>query len=243
MRRTIAAAGSAVLILVCGAGCGGSETPATPEASTSARASTPSPAPPAPTKAEDAAALKKAMVGATDLGKPWVVAKNAPTTGGDSAEACPGHPDKVDQVTTVASLSRNLTEGKGVGVNIGTFWLSTLPTEDAGEVKTAYAASTKACRTFKDANKLYVVYSLEGPTSADGADEVLFSRAERLYTDKAHKKLAYARHTVVARTGRVVTYVSYASLTTKKDPTAKDFSRTSRLLEIQSAKVASTFSG
>jgi len=108
-------------------------------------------------------------------------------------------------------------------------------------VKTAYAESTKACRTFKDANKLYVVYSLEGPTSADGADEVLFSRAERLYYDKAHKKLAYARHTVVVRTGRVVTYVSYAFLTTKQDPGAKDFSRTSRLLEIQSAKVASTF--
>ena len=109
-------------------------------------------------------------------------------------------------------------------------------------MKTAYAESTKACRTFKDANKLYVVYSLEGPTSADGADEVLFSRAERLYYDKAHKKLAYARHTVVTRTGRVVTYVSYAFLTTKKDPGAKDFSRTSRLLEIQLAKVASTFS-
>jgi hypothetical protein len=92
----------------------------------------------------------------------------------------------------VASLSRNLTEGKGTGVNIGTFWLSTLPTEGRGEVKTAYAEDTKACRTFKDANKLYVVYTAEGPTSADGADEVLYSRAERLYYDKAHKKLAYA---------------------------------------------------
>ena len=47
---------------------------------------------------------------------------------------------------------------------------------------------------------------------------------------------------MVVRTGRVVTYVSYAFLTTKKDPGAKDFSRASRLLEIQSAKVASTFS-
>ena len=42
------------------------------------------------------------------------------------------------------------------------------------------------------------------------------SRAERIYYDKAHKKLAYARHTVVARSGRVVTYVSYAFLTTSR---------------------------
>jgi hypothetical protein len=243
MRRAIAAAGSAVLILVCAGGCGGSETPAPPEASTSGPASTPSSSPAPPTKAEDTAALKKAMVGAADLGKPWVVAKKVATTSNKTDEACPGQPSTVETVTTVASQSRNLTEGKGLGVNIGTFWLSTLPTEDAGEVKAAYAADTEACRTFKDANKLYVVYSLEGPTSAKGADEVLFSRAERLYYDKAHKKLAYARHTVVARTGRVVTYVSYAFLTTKKDPGAKDFTRMSRLLGTQTAKVASTFSG
>jgi hypothetical protein len=137
MRRAIEAAGAAVVILMCAVGCGGAETPPAPEASASAPASTPSPSPTAPTKAEDTAALKKAIVGAADLGKPWVVAKNAATTGGDAAEACPGQPSKVDLVTTVASLSRNLTEGKGVGVNIGSFWLSTLPTEDGSEMKTA----------------------------------------------------------------------------------------------------------
>ena len=240
MRRAIAAAGSAVMILVCGVSCGGSDTPTPPAAS--APVNTPSPSPAAPTKAEDTAALKKAMVNAADLGKPWVMAKKVATTSNKTDEACPGQPSMVDTVTTVASQSRNLTEGKGLGVNIGTFWLSTLPTEDTSEVRAAYAADTKSCRTFKDANKLYVVYSLEGPTSAKGADEVLFSRAERLYYDKAHKKLAYARHTVVVRTGRVVTYVSYAFLTTKKDPGAEDFSRASRLLRIQLAKVASTFS-
>ena len=67
------------------------------------------------------------------------------------------------------------------------------------------------------------------------------SRAERIYYDKAHKKLAYARHTVAARTGRVVTYVSYAFLTTKKDPDAEDFTRTQKLLDIQLARVAEGF--
>jgi hypothetical protein len=67
------------------------------------------------------------------------------------------------------------------------------------------------------------------------------SRAERIYYDKAHKKLAYARHTVAARTGPVVTYVSYAFLTTKKDPDAEDFTRTQKLLDIQLARVAEGF--
>ena len=86
-----------------------------------------------------------------------------------------------------------------------------------------------------------MVYSEEGPTAADNADEIVTSRAERIYYDKAHKKLAYARHTVVARSGRVVTYVSYAFLTTKQDPKATDFTRTQRLLDIQLAKVTKDF--
>src|SRR6187200_1065830 len=114
MRRAIAAAGSAVLILVCGVGCGGSETTIPPEASASAPASTPSSSPAAPTKSEDAAALKKAMVSAADLGKPWVVAKKVATTSSKTDEACPGQPSKVNMLTPVASLNRNLTEGKGV---------------------------------------------------------------------------------------------------------------------------------
>ena len=202
-----------------------------------------SPPPIPPSKADDSAALKKALVTAADLGKPWVKVDKAPNTGGKSDEECPGHPSTVNKLTSVGSAKRDLTEGNGTGVNIGSFRLGTLPTEDANEVKAAYSQDTTACRTFKDASGLFNVYTVEGPTSAANADEILHSRAERIYYDKAHKKLAYARHTVVARTGRVVTYVSYAFLTTKNDPGAKDFSRASRLLEIQLAKVASTFSG
>ena len=126
-------------------------------------------------------------------------------------------------------------------MSIGTFQLSTLPTEDAADLRAAYAKDNKTCRTFTDANKLFVVYSEEGPTTADNADEILMSRAERIYYDKAHRKLAYARHTVAARTGRVVTYVSYAFLTTKADPTAKDFTPTQKLLDTQLAKVTKEF--
>ena len=160
------------------------------------------------------------IVTAADLGKPWVEPKKVPSAG-KASEACPGKPSAAEEVATVASVRRDLTEGKGQGVNIGTFRLGTLPSEDATDLRAAYAKDNATCKTFTDANKLFVVYSEEGPTAADNADEIVMSRAERIYYDKAHKKLAYARHTVAARTGRVVTYVSYAFLTTKKDPNAE----------------------
>jgi hypothetical protein len=241
MRTLFVTAGAAVLVLAIGTGCGGSAADSPPAASASAStAATPSPSPTPPSKAEDAAALKKAIVTATDLGKPWVEPKKVPSAG-KAAEACPGKPSATKQVATVASVRRDLTEGKGQGVNIGTFRLGTLPTEDATDLRAAYAKDNATCKNFTDANKLFVVYTEEGPTTADNADEIVMSRAERIYYDKAHKKLAYARHTVAARTGRVITYVSYAFLTTKKDPNAKDFTPTQKLLDIQLAKVAEDF--
>jgi hypothetical protein len=238
---TMASAAAAVIVLLTG--CGGPTTESSPATSPSAVASTTptaSPSPTAPSKAEDAAALKQAIVTAADLGKPWVEPKKVPSAG-KAAEACPGKPTATEQVTTVASLRRDLTEGKGQGVNIGTFRLGTLPSEDGADLKAAFAKDNKICKTFTDANKFSVVFSEEGPTSAPNADEILMSRAERIYYDKAHKKLAYARHTIAARTGRVVTYVSYAFLTTKADPTAKDFARATKLLDTQLTKVTKTF--
>jgi hypothetical protein len=245
MRTKLTATWAAVMILAGGAGCGGTaESPppqaASPSTSVSAPAS-PSPSPTAPSKTEDAAALKQAIVTQADLGKPWVEPKKV-SSAGKASEACPGEPSATEKVTRVASVRRDLTEGKGQGVSIGTFQLSTLPTEDAADLRAAYAKDNKTCRTFTYNNQLFVVFSEEGPTTADNADEILMSRAERIYYDKAHKKLAYARHTLVARTGRVVTYVSYAFLTTKADSTAKDFTPTQKLLDTQLAKVTQEFS-
>ena len=248
MRTKLAATWAAVVILAGGAGCGGTaESPppqaASPSTAVSAPASpspSPSPSPTAPNKTEDAAALKQAVITPADLGKPWVEPKKV-SSAGKSSEACPGKPSAVEKVTRVASVRRDLTEGKGQGVSIGTFQLSTLPTEDAADLRAAYAKDNKTCRTFTYNNQLFVVFSEEGPTTADNADEILMSRAERIYYDKAHKKLAYARHTVVARTGRVVTYVSYAFLTPKADPTAKDFTPAQKLLDTQLTKVAEEF--
>ncbi len=59
---------------------------------------------------------------------------------------------------------------------------------------------------------------------------------------RAGQGLAYARHYLVTRTDQLVTYLSYAFLTTKKDTEAKDFTRTSDLLAIQLRKNAKVFS-
>ena len=230
------------MIVAAMTGCGGSGAgtePTTTVAATPAE-STPTPSPSAPSKAEDAAALKQVIVTAADLGEPWVEPKKVPSAG-KASEACPGKPSAAEDIATVASVRRDLTEGKGQGVNIGTFRLGTLPSEDSADLRAAYAKDNATCKTFTDANKLFVVYSEEGPTAAGNADEIVMSRAERIYYDKAHRKLAYARHTVAARTGRVVTYVSDAFLTTKKDPNAEDFTRTQTLLDIQLARVAEDF--
>ena len=190
------------------------------------RPGSPTPSPTAPSKAEDAAALKKAMVTAADLGKPWVEPKKA-SCRRKAAEACPGQPSAVDKVTRWRRSARS-DRGQRPGRQHRQF-PARHPADrgrrrGAGRVREGHQGLPDLQGRQRALRRLHA----EGPTSADNADEILLSRAERIYYDKAHKKLAYARHTVVARTGRVVTYVSYAFLTTKKDPGAKDFSRASR---------------
>ncbi len=188
-----------------------------------------------------AADLKKGLVTARDLGAPWIQPKSVNSAGGKKGELCPGHQSATTKVLSKEAASANFTEGKGTGKNIATFSLSTLPGPDGTALKAAYAADQKACATYKDAAGLYVVRSVEGPSSVTNADELVAAWAERIYYDKSHKKLAYARHYLVTRTGQLVTYFSYAFLTTKKDPNAKDFTRASDLLAVQLKKNAKVF--
>jgi hypothetical protein len=96
------------------------------------------------------------------------------------------------------------------------------------------------CRSYTDSAKLYVVLTPAGSAAVDGADET-WRYAERIYYDKAHTKLAYARHYVIARHGRVLSSVQYAFLVAKNDPKAKDFSRTEGMAQQQFARVMSNF--
>jgi hypothetical protein len=187
-----------------------------------------------------AAELKKGLVTPRDLGAPWIQPKSV-NTSGTKGEICPGHKTATTKVLSKATAQANFTQGKGTGKNIATFRLATLPGADSGALKAAYATDQKACATFKDASGFYVVRSVEGPSAVTDADELVASWSERIYYDKSHKTLAYARHYLVARTDQLVTYVSYAFLATKKDPGAKDFTSASDLLAVQLEKNAKVF--
>ena len=73
-----------------------------------------------------------------------------------------------------------------------------------------------------------------------GADEVVASWAQRIYTDKAHKNLVYFDHTVITRTGRSFSNVSYGfqASNNSKD---KDFGPITQLVEMQVAKTGAVF--
>jgi hypothetical protein len=224
------------------AGCGGDTTsdPAGASAAPSATSSTSSTPSPEPT-ALDEADLRKGLVTADDLGAPWIQPKSV-ATAGSKGEICPGHQSAAKKVLSDASAQADFTEGKGAGKNIATFRLSTVADEDASVLKAAYGKDDKTCAEYTDAGGLYVVRSEEGPQSVANADELVAGWSERVYYDKSHKKLAYARHYLVARTGQLVTYFSYAFLIDKVDPKAKDFSRASELLGVQLSKNAKVFS-
>jgi hypothetical protein len=141
----------------------------------------------------------------------------------------------------VAAVSRDLTEGPGELINGASFGLATLRDTDGSEVRAAWRADTRACLEHTDASDLVVVYRQEGPSSARNADEILFSRTELIYFDQGDAEPAYARHTLIARTGRVVTSVSYTFLVSDSGVDTGDFTEAKNLLERQLAKVATHF--
>jgi hypothetical protein len=176
------------------------------------------------------------LVSAKELGRPWVAGEPA----NNADEACPGRRSALERLSFLGSGRRHLMEGRDELVNGVSFGLDTLPGEDASAVRAAWVADTKACREHTDAYDYYVVMS-EARADADiDADEVLFSRVERVYFDRSQDQLAYARQVLVARTGRVVTTVRYTFLTDDADE-ADDFSRSRRLLAVQLAEVAQEF--
>jgi hypothetical protein len=257
MRRGTVAAAAAVTILAVVPACGGPESDRPPpsEPPTSAAvvppgSVTPSPATPAasdptsasavpqpsPDRRRDQAAVRKALVSAADLGRPWVAGDQE----GDATEACPGRRSAIEELSFLGSGRRDLIEGRGELVNAATFDLRTLPDSDGSAVRDAWVADTKACREHADAFDYYVVLEESGPSVAKGADEIVFSRVERVYFDDSQDQLAYARQVVVARTGRVITTVRYTFLT-ENDSAADNFHGTQRLLAVQLAKVTKGF--
>lgn len=213
---------------------------AAPSPTASASPSAPNEPTPSPTLPEvkaDRAAVRQALVTAADLGKPWVEADGPAETD----EACPGTRSAVARLAWRAEDRRGLTRGAGELVNGAIFGLATLPGADASKVRDAWRTDTGACREHTDPDDYYVVYRELEPTPVRGADEVVFRRIERVYFDRGDEEPAYARHTLVARSGRVVTTLTYSFLTSESDPEATDFSAATELLQTQLGKAASAF--
>ena len=190
-----------------------------------------------PSRDADAATARKALVTGADLGKPWV----ATDSSSDSDQACPGTRSAVGRLSFRATARRDLTRGAGELVNGARFQLATLAGPDATKVRTAWQTDTRACRQHTDQDDYYVVYETVDPTAVRGADEILFRRVERVYFDRGDDEPAYARHTLVARTGRVVASVTYSFLIDEADPDATDVTKTTELLQTQLAKAAKAF--
>jgi hypothetical protein len=169
------------------------------------------------------------------LGKPWIRPKKVNSSGGKTGEDCPGQPSIDKLAPPVVSVGAAFTEGKQRGASIASFTVSTLPSDGPARYRSAWLRTLKSCASFKDASGLYVVTRAEGPDTVAGTTEVL-SRVERVYYDAPHKHLAYARHILVARTGRFQNRVEYDFLTTRADPNAKDFAPAQKLLARQLAK-------
>ncbi len=251
----MATSGTYVWVLALGitlTGCGGAASTAPPPTAAppvASAAAVTRPADPAPTAAtpsataaalpsvaQDKALVKKAVVTTDDLGKPWFAPTSVSTVKNKKGELCPGHADATAGLKPRASAVAKLTEGKGVGRNILTVAVATLPSTDAAALQSGLKKNLQACGTYTDANGLFVVTRAEGPTTVAGVDEVLSASAERIYLDKAHTRLGYVRHNVAVRKGRVETTVSYAFLAEASDPKAKSFRRLTKLLTTQLAK-------
>ncbi len=237
MRRNLT--GAALLLLVSLTACTPTATTPTSAASAPGPSITLTPSATARTAAEEAGDVKTALVDARDLGEPWVKPKSVSRSGGKKGEVCPGHVSGLRTVRFTAEASTDLTQGRGAGKNIASYELQLLPDEDIAPLVEALRADQEACAKYQDTSGFSVVRTVEGPATV-ASSPLVATWAERVYYVKPHK-LAYARHYLVARRGRVVTTVGYAFLTSKKDPEAKDFSAASRLLQVQLDKNARVF--
>ena len=230
----------AVLLAVTLAACGGGGS-GTPAASTTPTTSTPSPTPTLPAKAEDAKSVKAALVTAKDLGSPWVQPKSVNQTNLAKGELCPGKPSEVARAKPRAIAKVQLTEGSKAGATIASFGVRTVEPGGLDAWRAAVDAANTACASWKAKEGNYVVLTpLASPVDVEGADEVL-GHAEHVYADAKHTQLQYVRHILLARTGRAVSTIELAFLTSKADPKGLDYTPAATLLAKQVAKTTATF--
>jgi hypothetical protein len=230
-RRALALALSVAFL----AGCGSSSSPkATPSP-------TPSPTPTLPPVAEDTANLKKALVTAADIGKPWVTPKSVNKTATKKGDYCPGHKDDFSRVATRADVDVSMTEGTKTGADIASFEVVTYDPAKLDAWRAGFAATITDCAAFTSPEKLWVTTeAMPAVPAVEGCDEVL-GRTQHIYADKTKKTLYYVRQDLRCRIGRVVIAFELAFIQPKSDPTGADTTKSVSLVSKQVAKVRSTF--
>lgn len=223
-----AAAALAVAVLTS---CGGSS---------DSQAPTRSRTPTVPAVAQDLELAKKALVTPADLGTPWVEPKKVNNAGGKEGEACKGQPSAKSISKPRASQRVDMTDGTKKGAAIGSFEVRTLEPGGDKAWRDAFVAETKGCATATSPDGTFTTWDIVGAPTVPGSDDVV-ARIERVYADKSRSKLIYVRHTYEARSGRVISYLSYAYIQPASDPTGGDLTKSVGLLIHQVAKARATF--
>ncbi|HEV2891000.1 MAG TPA: hypothetical protein VGX28_11565, partial [Frankiaceae bacterium] len=108
---------ASLLALTTACGGGGGEPVASPAPSTAS----PTPTPTLPPVATDQASVKALVVGAKDLGSPWVVPPKVNRTQTKKGELCPGKKNEQSRVAPRATANVQMTEGTKEGAAIASF--------------------------------------------------------------------------------------------------------------------------
>ena len=234
MRRYGTGLAIALALTACG-GSGGSPG-AQPSPSETA-----SPTPTLPSVGQDKKLVKRAVVTAAELGKPWVQPKEVNKTKVKKGELCPGQANSMTIAPPRADDVRRLTEGTKPAAPIASFGVRAYAFGEEQKWRDAFAAADKGCASWKSAEGAHVTLeTIADPPVIAGADEVLV-HIERVYADKTKKTLYYVRHYWEARIGRIVATVELAYIQPKSDPTGKDLDHSAPLVVQQVAKAKATF--
>lgn len=191
---------------------------------------------------QDKKILADALITADELGEPWIKPKSVNSNSTKKGELCPGKPRETKFREAVAVDRVNFTEGTRPGVAIASFSVWTLQPGDEEGLTESVSKAAKACKTYSEGSSgLFTVgVSDFGPKSMAGADEVT-GRIDRVYYDKKHTQLAFVRHALYARSGRVVSFVEHAFVMPELDPTGKNYSKAEAMLKKQLAKSKEAF--
>lgn len=255
MKSTLIGAGVlSLLALTTTAACSdtaASTTPATqstqPVASAPAASSAPVGIPaPAPTPTPSArptplapikdAQLKRLLLTAKDLGKPWRAANGAKGALPTNAYTCSR---SFGKIKATSRRYQGYYQGKTGGAAIE---LAAVASADSRAARSAFAADLKKCHKFSykyGTQKYYTTDTADGPRTVVGADEVIGSRVRRYFVVvQGQPHITSVARVLVVRKGRLLIDVGYSDYREVSSGVTKGFAPVEKLATEQLAKLA-----